>query len=76
MLESAQYRVEIGTNVGASRRGVLASACDVADRAQVEQGEGRRTLLFALVIAFPVIMLLQLGERLSQRSLPEQDQTG
>ena len=40
------------------------------------RGGEEQNVVLALVVAFFVIMLLELGERLPQRSFPEQDQMG
>jgi hypothetical protein len=50
-------------SIGVGRQGVLDSGCHGADRAQAEQGREEQHVVLALVVAFFVIMLLELDER-------------
>jgi hypothetical protein len=59
---------------GVSRRCILDTRCHVADSAQAEQGREEQNVILAWVVAFCVIMLLELDERFPQRGFPEQDQ--
>ena len=54
------------------------STADATSPTGLKRSRGReeQNVVLALVVAFFVIMLLELGERLPQRSFPEQDQMG
>ena len=61
--------------VGCGSRGL-----PVVGKQFIEAGDGVRrdaqNVALALMVAFFVIMLLELGERFPQRSFPDQDQVG